>query len=60
MAKGVTDKFQEDLDSMVGGGLYHPDEEKSRPSDGDFDWVCPEDEEDKDTKSGLTRFDELD
>jgi hypothetical protein len=59
MARGVTDVFQEDLDSMVGGGIYQPDDEGDSLID-DADPQMREDEEDSHTRYRTTEFDELD
>ena len=59
MAQGVTDVFQEDLNSMVGGGFGQPDE-RERQRDEEVDWMLNENEPDQNNRSALTDFDELD
>jgi hypothetical protein len=60
MARGVTDMFQEDLNSMVGGGINHLDDGKNSQPDEDSDLLRDEDEKDRNTRSSPTEFDELD
>jgi len=52
--------FQEDLNSMVGGGINHLDDGKNSQPDEDSDLLRDEDEKDRNTRSSPTEFDELD
>jgi hypothetical protein len=60
MERGVTDVFQEDLNSMVGGGFDHSNEEMDCPSVDNFDLLYDEDEIDRVMHPNPGEFDESD